>query len=123
ASPAVVAPPKEVDVRVDSAVVADQASGSFNHVSGRTVSGKMIVFALPGGKVLHVQPLAIEGGLIKKEGCLFGGGRATMTVDLNLQNGSTMALGGAQFEKGTLLLKISPTTTARASPFSPNLLS
>jgi hypothetical protein len=122
ASPAVAGPAKEVDVRVDSAMVADQASSSFNHTSGRTVSGKMIVFALPGGKVLHVQPLAIAGGMIKMEVVLFEGGRATMTVDLNLQNGSTLALGGAQFEKGTLLLRISPTTTARASTFSPNLL-
>jgi hypothetical protein len=115
-------PTKEVDVRVDSAVVADQASGSFNHASGRTVSGKMIVFSLPGGKVLHVQPLAIADGMIKMEVVLFEGGRATMTVDLNLQNGSTLALGGAQFEEGTLLLRISPTTTASASTLSPNLL-
>jgi hypothetical protein len=122
ASPAVAGPAKEVDVRVDSAVVADRASGSFNHTSGRTVSGKMLVFALPGGKVLHVQPKAIEGGMIRMEVVLFEGGRATMTVDLNLQNGSTLALGGAQFEKGTLLLRISPTTTASASTFSPNLL-
>ncbi len=103
-------------------MVADQASGSFNHTSGRTVSGKMIVFALPGGKVLHVQPLAIEGGMIRMEVVLFEGGRATMTVDLNLQNGSTLALGGAEFEKGTLLLRISPTTTASTSTLSPNLL-
>lgn len=122
ASPAVAAPAKEVDVRVDSAVVADQAAGSFNHISGRTVSGKMIVFTLPGGKVLHVQPLAIEGGMIRMEVVLFEGGRATMTVDLNLQNGSTLALGGAQFEEGTLLLRIRPTTTASASTLSPNLL-
>ena len=45
-----------------------------------------------------------------------------MTVDLNLANGSTLALGGEQFEEGTLLLRISPTAPAEASAPVPNLL-
>jgi hypothetical protein len=122
ASPTAIGAAKVVDVQVDSALVADQNSGAFSHVSGRTQSGKMIVFRLPGGKILHVQPLAIDGGMIKMEVVLFEGGRATMTVDLNLANGSTLALGGEQFEEGTLLLRISPTAPAEASATIPNLL-
>jgi len=122
ASPAAVGPAKVVDVQVDSALVADQNAGAFSHASGRTQSGKMIVFRLPGGKILHVQPLAMDGGMIKMEVVLFEGGRATMTVDLNLSNGSTLALGGEQFEEGTLLLRISPSTTAAAAATAPNLL-
>jgi hypothetical protein len=122
APPTAVGPAKVVDVQVDSALVADQNSGAFSHASGRTQSGKMIVFRLPGGKILHVQPLAIDGGMIKMEVVLFEGGRATMTVDLNLANGSTLALGGEQFEEGTLLLRISPTATGNASATAPNLL-
>lgn len=115
------APVRVFDVRVDSAIVADEAAGPFTHTNGRTQSGKMLVFRLPGGKTLHVQPRAIEGDMIKLEVVLFDGGRPTMMVDLNLENGSTLALGGEQFEEGTLLLRIS-TTTASLGARDSNLL-
>jgi len=79
------------------------------------------VFRLPGGKTLHVQPRAIDGDMIRMEVVLFDGDRATMTVDLNLENGSTLALGGQQFGEGTLLLRIRP-TTASAGALRPDLL-
>ena len=41
----------------------------------RTKSGRMIVFQLPGGKTLHVQPRAIDGGMIAMEVVLFDGTR------------------------------------------------
>ena len=108
-------PAEVVDVRVDSAFVANPAFGSFSHTSGRTESGKMIVFALPGGKILHVQPRAIKGGVIKMAVVLFDGGRATMTADLSLESGDTFALGGDKSGEGTIFIRISPTTEARAS--------
>lgn len=108
-----------VDVRVDSAFIADQSSGSFSHTNGRTESGRMLVFRLPGGRTLHVQPRAVDGGRIAMQVVLFDGKQPTMTVDLNLEDGDTLALSGG--EEGTLLLRISPTTAANAS-HGPNRL-
>ena len=54
------APTRLVDVRVDSAFIADANSGAFSHTGARTQSGKMLVFNLPGGKTLHVMPRAIS---------------------------------------------------------------
>jgi len=103
-----------VDVRVDSAFVADLASSSFSHTNGRTESGKMLVFRLPDGKTLYVQPRAIDGGMIAMEVILFDGKRPTMTADLKLGNGDTFALGGETYGEGTLFIRISP-TAANAS--------
>lgn len=109
APPAAVAPIRLVDVQVDSAFIADATSGSFSHTNGRTQSGKMIVFSLPGGKTLHVQPRAIDGGMIAMEVVLFDGKRPTMTANLNLESGDTFAVGGEKYGAGTLLIRISPT--------------
>ena len=110
-----------VDVRVDSAFVADTASGPFSHTNGRTQSGKMIVFRLPGGKILHVMPRAIDGGRIAMAVVLFDGKQTAMTADLNLESGDTFALSGEQYGEGTLVIRISPSTTAHA-PAGSNLL-
>ena len=120
APPTAIMPATLVDVRVDSAFVANSAFGSFSHASGLTESGKMIVFTLPGGKILHVQPRAIDGGVIKMEVVLFDGGRATMTADLSLENGDTFALGGEKYGEGTIFIRISPTQAANASPGPPS---
>jgi hypothetical protein len=104
-----------VDVRVDSAFIADQSSGSFSHTNGRTESGKMLVIRLPGGKTLHVQPRAVEGGMIAMEVVLFDGKQPAMTAELNLESGDTFALSSEKYGEGTLLIRISPTTAANAS--------
>jgi Putative zinc-finger len=104
-----------VDVRVDSAFIADQSSGSFSHTNGRIESGKMLVFKLPGGKTLHVQPRAVDGGMIALEVVLFDGRQPAMTADLKLESGDTFALSGEKYGEGTLLIRISPTTAANAS--------
>ncbi len=115
ASPVVVAPPAVVEVRVDSALLAGLGSGTFDHTSGRTESGRMIVFALPGGRTLHVQPRALDGGVIAMEVVLFDGKRPTMTANMNLESGDTFAVGGEKYGEGTLLIRISPSTTPHAS--------
>jgi hypothetical protein len=104
-----------VDVRVDSAFIADQSSGAFSHTNGRIESGKMLVFRLPGGRTLHVQPRAVDGGMIALEVVLFDGKQPAMTADLKLESGDTFALSGEKYGEGTLLLRISPTTAANAS--------
>jgi hypothetical protein len=69
--------------------------------------------SLPGGKTLHVMPRAIDGGMIAIQVVLFDGKRTSMTVDMALESGDTFALGGEQYGKGTLLIRISPTTISR----------
>jgi hypothetical protein len=101
-----------VDVRVDSAFVADTNSGSFSHTGGRTQSGKMIVFNLPGGKTLHVMPRAIAGNMIAMEVVLFDGKQTAMTAEMKLESGDTFALSGEDYGAGTLLIRISPTTAS-----------
>ena len=115
APPVAVAPTALVDVRVDSALVAGLGSGTFDHTSARTQSGKMIVFVLPGGRTLHVQPRALDGGVIRMAIVLFDGKRPTMTADMNLESGDTFAVGGEKYGAGTLLIRISPSTTPNPS--------
>jgi len=113
--PAAPAPIKMFDVRVDSAIVADEGIGPFIQTNARTESGKMLVFSLPGGQTLHVQPRAIDGDMIRMEVVLFDGERPTMTAELKLGNGDTFAVGGENYGEGTLLIRISPTTASSAS--------
>jgi hypothetical protein len=108
---AVIRTDRMVDVRVDSAFIADSAPGAFSHSNGRTQSGKLIVFSLPGGKSLHVMPRAIDGGMIAMQVVLFDGKRPAMTANMTLESGDTFAVSGEQFGE-TLLLRISPTTNA-----------
>ena len=131
-----------VDVRVDSVFVADANEeadprlappgrnldssssttlGSVSHWNRQTKLGKMIVFRLPGGKILHIRPRAIDREMITMEVAVFDGKRTTITIDLNLENGDTFALGGGHYKEGTLLIRISPSTSAIASP-DPRLL-
>jgi hypothetical protein len=142
ASPSVMGSTGRVDVRVDSVFVADANEGvdprlappgrnldsrsstilgSVSHWNRQTEFGKMMVFTLPGGKILHIRPRAIEGEMIAMEVVVFDGIRTAMTIDLNLENGDTFALGGEHYKEGTLLIRISPSTSAIASP-GPRLL-
>ena len=107
-----IAPTRLVDVRVDSAFVADANSGSFSHIGARTQSGKMLVFNLPGGKTLHVMPRAIAGNMIAMQVVLFDGNQAAMTAEMKLESGDTFALSGEKYGEGTLLIRISPTTAS-----------
>ncbi len=111
-----VAPTRLVDVRVDSAFVADASAGSFSHTNGRTQSGKMIVFNLPGGKTLHVMPRAIAGNMIAMQVVLFDGNQTAMTAEMKLESGDTFALSGEKYGEGTLLIRISPTTASNDAP-------
>ena len=112
ASRAPLAPTRLVDVRVDSAFVADANSGAFSHIGARTQSGKMLVFNLPGGKTLHVMPRAISGNMIAMQVVLFDGNQTAMTAEMKLESGDTFALSGEKYGEGTLLIRISPTTAS-----------
>ncbi len=104
--------PKQVNVYIDSVMAADTNEGTdprlapmgqklrglfgfstyslIGHNEGQTDCGKMIAFTLPGGKILHVQPRAIDGDMIAMEIVLFDGTRPMMTTDLKLKNNGTL---------------------------------
>lgn len=114
ASPSVARPAGLVDVSVDTAF-GDASFDSFSHTNGRTQSGKMIVFSLPGGRTLHVQPRAMADDTIAMEVVLFDGGQTAMTADLTLKSGDTFALSGEQGGHGALLIRIRTSTAGQAS--------
>jgi hypothetical protein len=136
--------PKLVNVYVDSVMAADTNEGTdprlapmgqklrglfgfstyslIGHNEGETDCGKMIAFTLPGGKILHVQPRAIDGDMIAMEIVLFDGTRPMMTTDLKLKNNGTLIVGGPRYEQGMMIISIgastggTPPVQAQATP-------
>ena len=130
--------PRQVSMYVDSVLAADtnegidarlaplgkKLQGLFNfstyslvsHQDGQTECGKMIAFMLPGGKILHIQPRAIEGDMIAMEIVLFDGTRPMMTTDLKLKDNGTLIVGGPRYEQGMLIISIGASTGAHPVP-------
>jgi hypothetical protein len=126
--------PRQVTVYVDTVLAADTHEGvdkrlipmlpklhglfSFttyslvNHQEGPTECGKMIAFQIPGGKILHVQPRAVDGDMIAMEIVLFDGTRPMMTTDLKLKNGGTLIVGGPRYEQGMMFMSIGASSGA-----------
>ncbi len=125
-------PVKQVYVYIDSVMAADTNEGTdprlapmgkklqglfgfstyslIGHDEGETNCGKMIAFTLPGGKILHVQPRAIDGDMIAMEIVLFDGTRPMMTTDLKLKNNGTLIVGGPRYEQGMMIISIGAST-------------
>ncbi|HLI81167.1 MAG TPA: hypothetical protein VKV03_14365 [Candidatus Binataceae bacterium] len=121
-------PTQKIGVRVDSVLASDTHQGVdtqltpmgprlqslFNYTSYRLVShqerqtpmGTQISFDLPGGRILHVEPSAIEGDMIEMELVLFQGERPVMTTDLKLRNHGVLIVGGPRYEQGMLIISI-----------------
>ncbi len=126
------ASPKQVNVYIDSVMAADTNEGTdprlapmgaklrglfgfstyslIGHNEGETDCGKMIAFTLPGGKILHVQPRAVDGDMIAMEIVLFDGTRPMMTTDLKLKNNGTLIVGGPRYEQGMMIISIGAST-------------
>ena len=135
------APPRQVSIRVDSVLAADTHEGVdphlallsrklqglfsystyslVSHQDGVTETGKMIAFELPGGKILHIQPRAIDGDMIAMEIVLFDGTRPMMTTDLKLKDNGTLIVGGPRYEQGMLIISIGASTGGH--PWTPQL--
>ena len=75
-----------------------------------TKCGRMISFSLPGGRILHVAPQSIDGGMIAMELVLFDGARPVMTTDLKLMNHGILIVGGPRYQQGMLLTIIATDT-------------
>jgi hypothetical protein len=128
------AAPRTVTVRVNSVLAAETNEGvdprlqsmgprlqalfsysTYRLVSdqaGQTQCGKMIAFQLPGGRILHVQPRAVDGDMIAMEIVLFQGPRPLMTTDLKLKNNGILIVGGPRYEQGMLIISIGASTSA-----------
>jgi len=124
--------PKQVTVYIDSVLAADTHQGTdprlapmeaklhglfgfstyilVGHSQGQTDCGKMVAFTLPGGKILHVRPSAIDGDMIAMEIILFDGTRVLMTTDLKLKNNGTLMVGGPRYEQGMMIVSIGAST-------------
>jgi hypothetical protein len=61
-----------------------------------TPCGQEVRFFLPGGRVLHVRPLATHGNLVALELALFAGARAVMRHQLKMSKGGLLVLVGSQ---------------------------
>lgn len=82
-----------------------------SHQDGRTECGKMIAFMLPGGRILHVQPRAVDHDMIAMELLLFQGPRPLMSTDLKLRNNGMLIVGGPRYQQGMLIISIAASTT------------
>jgi hypothetical protein len=123
-----VAAAQNIGVHVDSVVASDTHEGIdtqltpmgprlhslFSYTTYHLVSrqekhtplGTLLVFELPGGRTLHVQPHAIDGDMIAMEMILFQGDRPVMTTDLKLRNHGILIVGGPRYEEGMLIISI-----------------
>jgi hypothetical protein len=117
-----------VNLHVDSVVASDTHEGVDNrlaamgprleslfnystyrlisHQDGQTQMGTLLVFNLPGGRILDVQPHQAEGDMIDMELVLFQGERPLMTTDLKLRNHGILIVGGPRYEQGMLIISI-----------------
>jgi hypothetical protein len=119
---------QDIRVNVDSVVASDTHEGIdtqltpmgprlhslFSYTTYHLVSrqkkqtpiGTLLVFELPGGRTLHVEPHAIDGDMIAMEMILFQGERPVMTTDLKLRNHGVLLVGGPRYEEGMLIISI-----------------
>jgi hypothetical protein len=135
--------PQTIDVHVDSVLATDTNEGVderlggamahqlrslfnyttyrlVNHQDAQAACGKMIAFTLPGGRILHVQPRAVDGDMIAMELVLFQGPRPLMTTDLKLRNRGTLMVGGPRYQQGMLIISIGASTTPNGGVSKPS---
>ena len=112
-APAIKAPARPVDVRVDSMFAITEPGYGYGVMSHRAKSGnsdQALAFAMPDGGELRVRAHAIEGGMIAMHLVLINRGRRTMTTEVKVQNGNAFVYTGAPSPEGTLMLRVSPST-------------
>jgi hypothetical protein len=120
--------PQKIQVRVDSVLASDTHQGIdvrltpmgprlhslFNYTTYNLVSrqqeqtpiGSVLSFDLPGGRILHVEPEAVDGDMIAMDVILFQGERPVMSTDLKLRNHGVLLVGGPRYEQGMLIISI-----------------
>ena len=140
------ASPQKIGVHVDSVVASDTHEGIdaqltpmgprlhalfsyttyhlVSHQEQQTQLGTLVLFNLPGGRILHIQPRGIDGDMIVMELILFQGEQPLMTTELKLRNHGLLFVGGPRYEEGMLILSIGADCrcprTAGAAPLRPH---
>jgi hypothetical protein len=130
-----------VEVKIDSVLAADTNQGCdkqlstlrgrlmrlfhystyrlVRHEEGHTGFGQTVTFSLPGGRILHIQPMGMDGGMIRMEIMLFQGEQPMMTTDLKIMNGGVFMVGGPRYDEGTLIISIKPLAPQSAEVVAP----
>lgn len=78
-----------------------------------TIFGQAVAFNLPGGRILHVAPISMEGNMIAMELVLFEGAHLIMRTQLKLLNHGALILVGPRAPRETYITTIATETTGR----------
>ena len=127
-----------VSVRIDTVLAADTDHGfderlermrrpllqlfhystyqRLSHEEKKTECGRVLIFSLPGGRILHVEPRSIEGNMIELEVMLFQGEQPRMTTDFFMMNRGMLLLGGPRYKQGMLIISIGAEAPLPPSP-------
>jgi len=76
------------------------------HETSDTGFGQTVNFSLPGGRILHLEPIGMDGDMIRMELMLFQGEEPMMTTDLKIMNNGIFIVGGPRYAEGTLIISI-----------------
>jgi hypothetical protein len=106
---------KGMDAQLSSSVIGSRLKALFEystyrlvlHQEQQTRCGRMVVFEMPGGRILHIAPSSVLDNMISMEIVLFEGTRPLMTTDLKLMNHAVLIVGGPRYQQGMLITMIS----------------
>jgi hypothetical protein len=131
--------PRSIVIRVDSVLAANTGKGMDQQLSssviGRSLKtlfeyttyrlimhqeqqtrcGRMVVFEMPGGRILHIAPSSVLDNMISMEIVLFDGARPFMITDLKLMNHAMLVVGGPHYREGMLITMISTDAPDRSN--------
>jgi len=85
----------------------------LKHDEEHTIFGQAVAFNLPGGRIMHVAPIALEGNMIAMELVLFEGAHLIMRTQLKLPNHGALILVGPRSPRQTYITTIATETSQR----------
>jgi hypothetical protein len=106
---------KGMDAKLSSSVIGNRLKTLFEYTTYRLIMhqeqqtrcGRMVVFEMPGGRILHIAPSSVLDNMVSMEIVLFEGARPFMTTDLKLMNHAVLIVGGPHYQEGMLITMIS----------------
>jgi hypothetical protein len=106
---------KGMDARLSSSIIGSRLKDLFEYTTYRLLlhqerqirCGDVVVFEMPGGRILHIAPSSVLDNMISMEIVLFEGTRPLMTTDLKLMNHAVLVVGGPRYQQGMLITTIS----------------
>lgn len=93
-----------------------------SQVTQQTVCRRMLTFSLPGGLILHVAPMKIDGERIEVMIDMFEAERPRMVnMHARLENGATLILGGPHYPPGMMIVMLNVAIVGMLPPAPPHL--